>query len=94
MRGRGASDADAAACDADPARPGVRRAGAGDADRLGLGEEIGGIAPGWCADLTAVAGNPAIDIGALRNVRLVLRGGMVAVDRRDAGAAGTGVTDL
>ena len=46
------------------------------AELLGIGEELGTLEPGKKADLIAVAGNPLQDIGALREVRLVLRGGV------------------
>ena len=42
------------------------------ADALGLGAEIGRIAPGYAADLVAVAGNPAERVEALADVRMVL----------------------
>ena len=45
------------------------------AELLGIGEELGTLEPGKKADLVAVAGNPLQDIGALREVRLVLRNG-------------------
>jgi imidazolonepropionase-like amidohydrolase len=48
---------------------------------LGLEAETGRIAPGLAADLLAVAGNPAERIQALDDVRLVLAGGRIAVDR-------------
>ncbi len=48
---------------------------AGAAELLGIGEELGTLEPGKKADLVAVAGNPLQDIGALREVRLVLRNG-------------------
>ncbi len=44
---------------------------------LGLGDEIGTVAPGFDADLVAVEGNPLNDIAALRNVRFVMRNGQV-----------------
>lgn len=40
-----------------------------------LDQQLGRIAPGLFADLIAVTGNPAEDIRALRNVRLVMKGG-------------------
>ncbi len=45
------------------------------ADLLGLGDDVGTLVPGKQADLLAVAGNPASDIRALGEVRLVLRNG-------------------
>jgi imidazolonepropionase-like amidohydrolase len=47
------------------------------ADLLGLFEEVGTLEPGRKADLLAVGGDPLRDIGALRDVRLVLRDGAV-----------------
>ena len=47
------------------------------AESLGLGKSIGSIAPGYEADIIAVAGNPLEDIGALRNVTFVMKGGQV-----------------
>lgn len=44
---------------------------------LGLGDEIGTLAPGFDADLIAVEGNPAEDITALRRVIFVMKGGVV-----------------
>jgi imidazolonepropionase-like amidohydrolase len=48
----------------------------GNADILLLGDR-GRIAPGLLADLIAVEGDPTSDIGALRSVRLVVKGGSV-----------------
>jgi imidazolonepropionase-like amidohydrolase len=47
------------------------------AEALGLGNEIGTIAPGYQADFVAVAGDPLTDITAVRNVRFVMKGGKV-----------------
>ena len=44
---------------------------------LGLGEQLGQVAPGFTADLVAVDGNPLEDIGALRRVRFVMKEGVV-----------------
>ena len=44
---------------------------------LGLGDEIGRVAPGFTADLVAVDGNPLEDVTALRRVRFVMKDGVV-----------------
>jgi imidazolonepropionase-like amidohydrolase len=59
----------------------VRAATAAAAQLLGLGAEIGQVAPGFAADLLAVAGNPAERIQSLADVRLVLAGGKIVVNR-------------
>jgi imidazolonepropionase-like amidohydrolase len=47
------------------------------ADSLGLGDRIGTVAPGFDADLVAVAGNPLENITAVRRVVFVMKGGKV-----------------
>jgi imidazolonepropionase-like amidohydrolase len=47
------------------------------AESLGLGKEIGTVAPGFQADLVAVDGNPVDDITAVRRVVFVMKGGKV-----------------
>jgi Imidazolonepropionase and related amidohydrolases len=47
------------------------------AESLGLGKEIGSIAPGMEADLIAVPGDPLKDITLLGKVQFVMRGGKV-----------------
>jgi imidazolonepropionase-like amidohydrolase len=47
------------------------------ASALGLGDEIGSIAPGYDADLIAVRGDPSQDIAAITKVTFVMRGGVV-----------------
>jgi imidazolonepropionase-like amidohydrolase len=53
----------------------IRAATSSAADLLGLGPLTGRIAPGYAADLVAVAGNPAERIQALGEVRRVWLGG-------------------
>ena len=47
------------------------------AESLGLADRIGAVRPGYQADLIAVAGNPLEDIAAVRDVRFVMKGGVV-----------------
>ena len=47
------------------------------AESLGLGRQIGAIAPGLEADIIAVRGNPLSDITALKQVSFVMKGGTV-----------------
>ncbi|WP_174280327.1 amidohydrolase family protein, partial [Sphingomonas bacterium] len=54
----------------------MRVATAGNAEAVGLANRIGRVARGWLADLVAVEGDPTRDIGALRHIRLVMKGGV------------------
>lgn len=56
------------------------------AELLGLADEIGTIEVGKQADLILVDGDPLADIGALRDLRAVLKDGRVAVQKAAAGA--------
>jgi imidazolonepropionase-like amidohydrolase len=47
------------------------------AESLGMGREIGTVAPGFQADLVATEGNPLDDITSVRRVVFVMRGGKV-----------------
>lgn len=55
----------------------LRSATSDAAGILGMGDEIGTVAPGRTADLVAVGGDPTADLEALRDVRLVVKGGTV-----------------
>ena len=47
------------------------------AESLGLADTVGRIEQGYEADLVAVAGNPLDDVAAMRDVRFVMKGGVV-----------------
>jgi len=47
------------------------------AESLGMGKEIGTIAPGYRADLVATEGNPLDDITNVRHVVFVMKGGEI-----------------
>src|SRR5713101_4338150 len=55
----------------------IRSATSVAAEALGLGGGTGRVAPGYAADLLAVAGQPAERIGAVADVRLVLARGAI-----------------
>jgi imidazolonepropionase-like amidohydrolase len=47
------------------------------AEAMGLGDQIGSIAPGLQADIIALAGDPLKDITAVRRVAFVMKAGVV-----------------
>ena len=47
------------------------------AESMGLGDQIGTIAPGYQADIIALDGNPLTDLSAVKRVVFVMRGGVV-----------------
>ena len=47
------------------------------AEAIGLGSQLGSIAPGFEADIIALAGDPLKDITAVRRVAFVMKGGVV-----------------
>jgi imidazolonepropionase-like amidohydrolase len=47
------------------------------AQLIGAEREIGAIAPGYFADMIAVAGDPLANIGEMEKVRFVMKGGVV-----------------
>ena len=63
----------------------LRTATSNAAELLGREKELGGIAPGYFADLVAVEGDPLADINvAINNLRWVMKGGAVVVDKTKA----------
>ncbi|MES2045145.1 MAG: amidohydrolase family protein [Pseudomonadota bacterium] len=55
----------------------VRAATTAAADHLGMAGKIGALKPGMAADVIAVAGDPLADVGVLRQVGFVMKGGVV-----------------
>jgi imidazolonepropionase-like amidohydrolase len=60
-----------------PAMDAIVSATSWAAESLGMGNQIGSIAPGMEADLVATVGNPADDITNVRNVVFVMKGGKI-----------------
>ena len=58
----------------------IRSATVTAADCLGLGEVTGRVAPGYAADLIAVAGDPAERLETLADLKLVLVNGRIIVE--------------
>ncbi len=58
----------------------LRSATSVNADLFHIGDQVGRLRAGLRADLLAVDGDPVADISALRNVRLVMKDGMVVRD--------------
>jgi len=52
------------------------------AEALGMGNQIGSIAPGLDADIIALEGDPIKDITAVRRVDFVMRSGIVYKDKK------------
>jgi imidazolonepropionase-like amidohydrolase len=52
------------------------------AEVLGMEKSLGSVAPGYFADIVAVQGDPLADIQVvIKNVRWVMKGGAVVVDK-------------
>src|SRR5262249_8633102 len=56
------------------------------AKMLAMEKQIGGVAPGFYADIVAVEGDPLADVNVTtNNVRWVMKGGAVVVDKTKSG---------
>jgi imidazolonepropionase-like amidohydrolase len=55
----------------------LRSATSNAAELLGMQNEVGSITPGKFADVVAVKGDPLGDVGVLRNIDFVMKGGEV-----------------
>lgn len=62
----------------------IRSATVVAAELMGWGDRVGRIAPGFAADLVAVAGDPLADVGVLSDVPIVIKSGIVVKDARGA----------
>ena len=63
----------------------LRTATSNAAELLGKEKELGGVAPGYFADLIAVEGDPLADISVVLNhVRWVMKGGEAVIDKTKA----------
>ena len=62
----------------------IRSATIGAAELMGWADRVGSLEPGRYADFIAVAGDPTIDVEALRDPILVAKGGVIARDDRAA----------
>jgi imidazolonepropionase-like amidohydrolase len=62
----------------------LRTATTNAAELLGKEKELGAVGPGYFADLVAVEGDPLTDVNVvLNNVKWVMKGGAVMVDKRN-----------
>ncbi|OBY29533.1 metal-dependent hydrolase family protein [Mycolicibacter kumamotonensis] len=55
----------------------LRAATTTSAELIDAGDELGRLAPGYCADIIAVPGDPTRDIGTTADVRFVMKDGRV-----------------
>jgi imidazolonepropionase-like amidohydrolase len=70
-----------------PAMAAIQAATSRAAAVMGREHEFGSVKPGLAADLIAVEGDPLIDLGALRDLRLVMQAGVVRAGHAAASPA-------
>ena len=66
----------------------IRSATVVAAELMGWEDRVGRLAPGFAADVIAVAGDPLADVGILADVPIVMKAGTVVKDTRGASGAG------
>ncbi len=59
----------------------LRAATSVDAKLFGVADKLGSLEPGKLADVIAVAGDPTTDIARMKDVRFVMKAGVLAVRR-------------
>jgi imidazolonepropionase-like amidohydrolase len=62
----------------------IRAATVNAAELLSWQDRVGALDPGYFADVIAVDGDPLADVAVLRNVKFVMKGGVVIKDARTA----------
>jgi imidazolonepropionase-like amidohydrolase len=60
----------------------LRSATSVNADAFRIADKVGRIKPGLFADIIAVKGDPSSDIHNIRNVVLVIKGGVIYLDKQ------------
>ncbi len=63
----------------------IRSATTVAAELMGMEADVGTLSPGKYADIIAVEANPLEDIGVLRDVRFVMKGGVVVKEASSNG---------
>jgi len=59
----------------------LRTATTENAQALGMGATLGAVAPGYYADFVMLGGNPLVNIRALRDVKRVMKNGVMSTEQ-------------